>query len=244
MALQSTLEKDSQNSSMSVKGKLVSSQEVLEFRDAWWSADIKLIDVPASLLMEYGGGRIPLKSISGRLTQQLHIEGRPSERLQISGDLEFKQLQLDAPELFPTPLSVGDGKTSFAAEWTPQRVAFSQLNIRSGEASFSVQGEIRSNADDSHLHLQLSASPLPIAALRKFIPTQFIGSSQLESLLASIQEGELHLKKAGIDASLAQMRRWAETGIGEGIWFEAELRNLGMKLNRMELYRCAGFKAR
>ncbi len=231
VALQSTLEKDSQNSSMSVKGKLVSSQEVLEFRDAWWSADIKLVDVPASLLMEYGGGRIPLKSISGRLTEQLHIEGRPSERLQISGDVEFNQLQLDAPELFPTPLNAGDGKTTFAAEWTPQRVAFSQLNVRSGEASFSVQGEIRSNADDSHIRLQLAASPLPIAALRKFIPTQFIGSSQLESLLASIQEGELHFKKAGVNASVAQMRRWTETGVGEGIWFEAELRNLGIKLN-------------
>jgi uncharacterized protein YhdP len=27
------------------------------------------------------------------------------------------------------------------------------------------------------------------------------------------------------------MRRWSETGVGEGIWFEAELRNLGIKLN-------------
>jgi uncharacterized protein involved in outer membrane biogenesis len=231
VALQSTLEKDSQSSSISIQGKLVSSQELLEFRDAWWSADMKLVDIPASLLMEYGGGRMPLKSISGRLTEQLHIEGSPSERLQIRGDVEFKQLQLDAPELFPAPLSAGDGKASFAAEWTPQRVAFSQLNVHSGEASFSVQGEVRSNADDSHLRLQLTASPLPIDALRKFIPTKFIGSSQLESLLASIQEGELHFKKAGVHASLSQMRRWYDSGVGEGIWFEAELRNLGIKLN-------------
>jgi uncharacterized protein involved in outer membrane biogenesis len=231
VALQSTLEKDSQNSSITLKGKIVSSQEALEFHNAWWSADLKLVNMPASLLMEYAGGRIPLKSISGRLTEQLHIEGRASERLQLSGDVEFKQLQLDAPELLPAPLSAGDGKATFAAQWSPQRVTFSQLNVRCGEASFSIQGEVRTKADDAHFRLQLAASPLPIAALRKIIPAQVIGSSQVETLLASIQEGEVHFKKAGIDASLAQMRRWSETGVGEGIWFEAELRNLGIKLN-------------
>ena len=231
VTLKGTLEKDAQNSSVSLKGKLVSPQEAFEFRNAWWSADIKFNDLPANLLIEYGRGRIPLKSISGRLAQQLHIEGRPSERLQISGDLEFKQLVIDGPELFPTPLSAGDGKASFAVVWTPRQLAFSQLVIRSGDVSVSIKGEVRSSTDDSHFHLQLSASPLSIVALRKFIPLKLIASSQFESLLASITEGELNLKMARIDASLAEMRLWAETGIGEGIGFEAELRNLGMKLN-------------
>jgi uncharacterized protein involved in outer membrane biogenesis len=232
VALKGTLEKDSQNSSLSLQGKLVLPQDAFEFRNAWWSADIKSNDLPANVLIEYGRGRIPFKSMSGRLAQQLHVEGRPSERLQISGDVEFKQLGIDEPELFATPLNLGDGKVSFAAEWTPRRLAFSQLTIRSGDVSVSIKGEVRSTTDDSHLRLQLSASPLPITALRKFIPIKLIASSQLESLLASIQEGELNLKKAGIDSSLAQMRHWAETGVGKGIWFEAELRNLGMKLNR------------
>ena len=232
VTLKGTLEKDAQNSSVSLKGKLVSPQEAFEFGNAWWSADIKFNDLPANLLIEYGRGRIPLKSISGRLAQQLHIEGRPSERLQISGDLEFAQLGIDGPELFPTPLSAGDGKASFAVVWTPRRLAFSQLVIRSGDVSVAIKGEVRSTTDDSHFDLQLWSSPLPIAALRKFIPLKLIGSSELESLLASIQEGELNLKMARIDASLAEMRLWAETGIGEGIGFEAELRNLGMNLNR------------
>jgi uncharacterized protein involved in outer membrane biogenesis len=232
VSLKGTLEKDSQNSSVTIKGKLVSPQEAFEFRDTWWSADVKFNDLPANLLIEYGRGRIPFKSISGRLAQQLHIEGRPSERLHISGDLEFKQLGLDGPELFAAPLSAGDGSASFAVEWTPRRLAFSQLTIQSGDVSISIKGQVRSTTDDSHIQLQLTASPLPIAALRKFIPLKLIASSQTESLLASIQEGELNLKKAGIDASLAQMRHWAETGVGEGIWFEAELRNVGIKLNR------------
>jgi uncharacterized protein involved in outer membrane biogenesis len=231
VALKGTLEKDSQNSSLSLQGKLVLPQDAFEFRNAWWSADIKSDELPANLLIAYGRGRIPFDSVSGRLAQQLHVEGRPSERLQISGDVEFKQLRFDGPELFATPLNAGDGKVSFAAEWTPRRLAFSQLTIKSSDLSVSIQGEVQSTANDSHLRLQLSASPMPIAALRKFIPTKLM-PSEAESLLAKIQEGEVIIKKAGIDVTLAQMRRWAETGIGKDVWLAAEVRNLDLKLNR------------
>jgi uncharacterized protein YhdP len=231
VALKGTLEKDSQNSSLSVQGKLVLPQHAFEFRNAWWNADIKCNDLPANLLIDYGRGRIPFKSMSGRLAQQIHVEGRPSERLQITGDVEFKQLGLNESELFATPLSAGDGKVSFVAEWTPRRVAFSQLTIISSDVSLSIKGEVRSSDDDSHLHLQISASPMPTAVLRKFIPTKLM-PPQMETLLANIQEGEVIIKKAGLDASLGQIRRGAETGIVEGIGLEAELRNLGMKLNR------------
>jgi uncharacterized protein YhdP len=230
VALKATLEKDSQNSLLSLQGKLVLPQDTFEFRNAWWSADIKFNDLPANLLIEYGRERIPFKSMSGRLAQQLHVEGRPSKRLQISGELEFKQLGLDGPELFATPLSVGDGKVSFAAEWTSGRLAFSQLTIVSGDLRITINGEVRSTADDGHLDLQIAASPMPITALRKFIPTKLM-ASQVESLLATFHEGEVIIKKARVDASLAQMRGWAETGIGEGVWLAAELRNLGMKPN-------------
>jgi uncharacterized protein involved in outer membrane biogenesis len=231
IALKGTLERDSQNSSLSLKGKLVLPQDAFVFRNAWWSADIKVNDLPANLLVEYGRGRIPFTSISGRLAQQIHIEGRPSEKLQVSGDVEFKQLGLNGPELFAMPLNAGDGKLSFTAEWTPHRVAFSQLTILSSDVSVSITGEIRSTNADSHLQLQLSASAMPLGAVRNFIPPKLL-APQVESLLANIQGGEVIIKKAGIDASLAQMRHWAETGIGEGISFQAELRDLGLKLNR------------
>ncbi len=231
IALKGTLERDSQNSSLSLQGKLVLPQDAFEFRNAWWSADVEFNGLPANLLIEYALGRIPLQSMSGRLAQQVHVEGRPSERLQVSGDLAFKQLELNEPDLFAAPLTIGDAKVSFAAEWTPRRLAFSRLTILSSDVSVSITGEIRSTNADSHLQLQLSASAMPLAAVRNFIPTKLL-APQVESLLANIQEGEVIIKKAGIDASLAQMRQWAETGIGEGIWFQAELRNLGLKLNR------------
>ena len=231
VALKGTLEKDSQNSSLSLQGKLVLPHDAFEFRNAWWSADVEFNGLPANLLMEYGRGRIPLQSMSGRLAQQLHFEGRASDRLQVSGDLEFKQLGLNAPELFATPSNAVDGKVSFTAEWTPRRIAFSRLTILSSDVSVSITGEIRSINADSHLQLQLSASAMPLAAVRNLIQTKLL-APQVESLLANIQEGEVIIKKAGIDASLAQLRHWAETGIGEGISCQAELRNLGIKLNR------------
>ncbi|MEX0806233.1 MAG: AsmA-like C-terminal domain-containing protein, partial [Candidatus Binatia bacterium] len=57
---------------------------------------------------------------------------------------------------------------------------------------------------------------------------------RLENLVASVQEGELYLKKGGLNASLSEMRRWVETGVREHIWFEAELRNVGVRLDAKE----------
>jgi uncharacterized protein YhdP len=234
VALDGMLEKDSENSPLSLQGKLVLPHDTFELRNAWWSADLRFNDLPAKLLGEYGGGRVPLRPVSGRVAQQVHFEGRASERVQVSGDLEFKQLGLDAPELFAMPLNAGDGKASFAAEWTPRRLALSQLTIVANDVSVAIKGEIRSTSDDSRLALQLSASPMPIATVRRLLPTKLIASSEAESLIANIQEGEVHIKKAGIDASLAQIRRWIEFGIGGDIWLEAELRNVGIRLSNGE----------
>jgi uncharacterized protein involved in outer membrane biogenesis len=230
VALKGTLERDSQNSSLRLQGELVLPQDAFEFRNAWWSADVEFNGFPANMLIEYSRGRIPLQSMSGSLSQQLHFEGRPSDKLHVSGNLEFKQLGLNAPELFATPLNAGDGKVTFTAEWTPRRVAFSQLTMLASNVSVSITGEIRSTNADSHLQLQLSASAMPLAALPNFIPTKLM-TPQVESLLANIQQGEVIIKKADVDANLAQIRHWTETGL-QGISFQAELRNLAMKLNR------------
>ncbi|HEX6435793.1 MAG TPA: AsmA-like C-terminal domain-containing protein, partial [Candidatus Binatia bacterium] len=47
---------------------------------------------------------------------------------------------------------------------------------------------------------------------------------------ASVQDGEVRIVKAGVDASLAQIRRWIDSGMGDGIWLEAELRNVAIRL--------------
>lgn len=233
--LKGTLEKDAKQTRVSANGRLVSLEEVLKFRSSWWSADIELVDVPANLLLHYSGRRIPLESISGYFAQHVRVEGRPSESLHFTGDLEFRQLGIDAPELYAAPLTLGDGRASFAIDWSPQRIALSQLNFRSDEVKFSMQGEIRSlDRNDPHFQLNFSSLPMPITALQKLIPVKLVASSQLENLVASLQEGELYLKKAGLNASLSEMRRWVETGIKEHIWFEAELRNVGIRLDTKE----------
>ncbi|MEX0804756.1 MAG: AsmA family protein, partial [Candidatus Binatia bacterium] len=178
--LKGTLEKDAHQTHVSANGRLVSLEEVLKFRSSWWSADIELVDVPANLLLHYAGRRIPLKSISGYFAQRVRVEGRPSESLHFSGDLEFRQLGIDAPELYAAPLTLGEGRASFAVDWSPQRIAFSQLNFRSNEVKFSMQGEIRSlDRNDPHFQLNFSSLPMPITALRKLIPVKLVASSRL-----------------------------------------------------------------
>ncbi|MGH7783577.1 MAG: AsmA family protein, partial [Candidatus Binatia bacterium] len=174
-SLKSIVEKDGNRANLRGKGRLISLNDALDLRSAWWSVDVDLVDIPASLLRQYAARHVAVKSMTGHVAQQMHIEGRPSENLRVSGDIEFRQFGVDAPELFAAPLTVGDGRASFVAQWSPHRIALSQLNFRSNDIKFSVQGEIRSLAsNDPHFQLNLSSLPMPITVLRKLIPFKFI----------------------------------------------------------------------
>lgn len=229
-ALAGILETDHGKSNISAEGKLISLGAALEFHGAWWSADLRLVDLPADLVLEYAGRLIPFRSMSGQLVQRLRIVGRPLEQLRISGDLEFRKLGIVAPELFPAPLALGDGRATFAIDWSPQQITFSQVNFRSTEAEFSLQGEVRSlDGEDPRVQLSLAMPPLAISTFRKYIPAGFGASSALANLI--IQEGKLHLRRMALDATLSEIRGGSETGLLQKISLEAQVRDVIVKLD-------------
>ena len=223
----SIVEKDRVSANLRGKGRVLSYEGTFDPRNAWWILDLDLVEIPATLLSEYAARHIPVKSISGHLAQQLHIEGRASENFQLSGDVEFRQLGMDAPELFSRPLDMGDGRVSFVANWSPGRVLLSRLNFRSTDIKFSAQGEIRSlNSNDTHLQLNFSSLPMPMKALRRVIPFKLIASPELERFATNLEEGEWLVRRAGINATTSEMRNWRERGLGNRLWFDAEVRNV------------------
>ena len=230
-SLTSTVEKDRVRANLRGKGRVLSYDGIFDPRKAWWNVDLALVDIPATLLREYAARHIAIKSITGHVAQQLHIEGRASENLHVSGDVEFRQLGMDAPELFSAPVDVGDGRASFVANWNPTRVLLSQLNFRSTDIKFSAQGEIRLlNNNDTHLQLNFSSLPMPMKALRRLVPFKMIAWPELERLVTNLEDGEWHVRKAGITATVSEMRTWREKGPGNQLWFDVEVRNIAAKI--------------
>lgn len=225
--LKSVVEKDQDRMNLKARGRLVFPQETLEFHQARWNADIELVDFPATLVKEQVGARVPIKSITGHLAQRVHLEGNLEKQLQLKGDIEFKRLSMEAPELFLAPLTDANGRTSFELEWTPQRLQVRRADFRANDIKFSLQGEIGAlDSADPHLRLTLSALSTSLSALRRYMPLKLVESPQLAKTFNANLNGQLEMKQAGVDARLAELRRVLKSGIGKHLWFDAELRDV------------------
>ena len=224
--LKSALIKDGSKMNLNARGYLVFPRETFDLREARWNADLELVNFPATLVKDYVSARVPIQHMSGLLAQRLRVQGNPAEQLHVNGDVEFRQLAVDAPELFLAPLAGADGRVSFDADWSGRLLQIRHADFRAKDLKFSLQGEVGAlDSNDPRLRLNLRSLSAPVAALRKYLPIKIIESAPLEKALDSIQAGQLEVKKAGIDATFSQLRRLARTGLGQQVWFDAELRD-------------------
>jgi uncharacterized protein YhdP len=243
--LRSVVERNDAKMNLKAEGRMVLPNESFEFREARWIADLELVDFPAALVREYAGRRIPIKSMSGHLAQRMHLDGNPATQLRLKGDLEFRQLSIDAPELLLTPLANADGRTTFDVEWSRQRLQLSRADFRSNDMKFSLQGEVRSwDSPDPHFDLRLSALSAPLTAVRKYFPVKILESPRLEKELDGIQAGQLEIAKAGVSATLGELRRLERNGPGKQVWFDAELRDVMGKLGGEQTLPVRGVQGR
>jgi uncharacterized protein involved in outer membrane biogenesis len=223
------------NATMNLKsaGRLLFPKDVFELEGAHWIADIELVNFPATLVKEYVGARVPIRSMAGQLAQRVHVEGNPGRQLKVKGDLEFKQLALDAPEVFLAPLNRVDGRTSFEFDWDRQRLQIVRAEYRANDVRFSLQGEVSAlDRDDPHVRLNFSALSAPLTALRRYLPFKLIESPRLERVVNSIHAGQLEVTRAGVESSLSDLQRLTGSDGGRRFWVEADLRegagNLGI----------------
>lgn len=218
--------KDNSKMNLKTQGHLVFPRDTLALHEARWNADIELVDFPATLIKDFLGARAPIKAMTGHLAQRVHVDGNPAQQLRLKGDIEFKQLSVDAPKLFLVPLSGADGRASFELDWSRQRVQIRRADFRANDIKFSLLGEVEGlDGKDPRFHLNLSALSATVAALRSYLPLKIVESPQFEKTVNAIQAGQLEIKKAGVDATLAQLRGFAQGDIGKQIWLDAEMRD-------------------
>jgi hypothetical protein len=224
--LKTGISRDGQTSHARAEGTMVFPGDELEFDKAWWSAKTQITAMPVPMLQSLAGW--PTKSLSGSLDASMQVEGTPDERLHVQGQLAFKGLTLDAPEIFSTRLQPGETRMVIDINWQPQEWDFSRFELRSNEISFALRGAVRAIANHDHyLQLSLTAPTLPIASIKKYLPTKWLASPQLDSLTAALQGGELQSTKAGVSASVSELKRMITTGFDERVSFDAELHNIG-----------------
>jgi uncharacterized protein YhdP len=225
--LRSGVVKDGAKMNLKARGRLLFPKSTLALAEARWSAEVELVDFPAALVQERLGAAFPIKSMTGHLGQRVHVEGNWATALRLKGDIEFRQLSVEAPEVFLNPLSGADGRVSFAVDWSPTQMRIARADFRAGDIRFSLQGDIGAmDGKDPHFRLNLAGLSAPVSVLRKYLPLKLIHSPRLENAIRSMDAGQVEIKKAGVNASLERLRRLGQSEIGPQIWLDAEVRDL------------------
>lgn len=193
---------------LKAQGQLAFPQKIMALHEAHWDGDIELANVPASLITEHAGARLPVKSLDGYFAQRVHIQGSPASLLRAKGVFEFRQVAIDAPELLLAPLRGLDGRASFAVERTPKELQLSQAELRVKDIRLALQGSVAElDGNDPRVRLALTAAPAPANMLMQFLPLKLFGSPRLEQALDAIRSGQLEVKKLAVQGSLSQLRR-------------------------------------
>ena len=175
--LKSAVIKDGSKMNLNARGYLVFPRATFDLREARWNADLELVNFPATLVKDYVSARVPIKHMSGLLAQHLRVQGSPAEQLHINGDVEFRQLAVDAPELFLAPLAGADGRVSFDVDWSERLLQIRHADFRANDLKFSLQGNISAlDGNDPRLRLNLGLLSAPVAALRRYLPIKIVES--------------------------------------------------------------------
>ncbi len=213
------------------KGKILFPEAGLDLGQAWLEAETRMEGLPASLVREYFARLLPVRGVRGILAPTLRWQGSPAQRLRVQGQIDFKELEVDAPDIFAGPVSPGSGRLQLEMEWTPQEIRFPRLEIHSTEINLSAQGSMRSLGEkEPFLEVNLTTPFLPLVRVRKYVPLKVLHSPQWEVLVKGMNQGEVKLTKAGVGGPLSGIRRMFEPGFENTLWLDAEVKGMGGNL--------------
>jgi uncharacterized protein YhdP len=219
------VERDLQRINWRAQGKLVFPEKNLDLTQAWCDVETRISGTTGAVTHIYGKDLPALRSLDGVLDSRLKLQGKLQQQLLVKGVVDFERLSVDAPELFPNPVNAGNGRLQIDVQLQPDQWTVSRLDYRSEDLAFGVKGQARRVADsDAQLQLDITAKPVALAVLKKYFPARWLASSSIDAALSAFTEGELYIRKAGVNATTGEIRRMLNTGINERLWFDAEIR--------------------
>jgi hypothetical protein len=154
------------------------------------------------------------------------LEGNPKQRLQAKGQISFKQLAIDAPELFSAPLSPGDGRLDLDVSWQPQQWELSRVNLRSKDLQLALTGALRAaDSEAPQLQLIVTAPSLAVAAVKSICrPVDRRGACR--KLRGGPAVGNVKLNRAEITPVSDLRAQIAKGGFADAVSLDVEFRDI------------------
>ncbi len=227
--VKTTMRRGERRADLAVDGRSFFADDSLDLAGARVDAYLSSSASPAALVWDVAGRPLAERAPRGDLTYRLRWQGSFERGGRVSGEVHFKGIEADLPELLPKPADLGNGRLDVVAEWNPQTVRFERLELHSNRLEFSARGSVAAfRGDDPRFSLHVTTPFLPLTVVRDYLPTRLLQSPRLDFIAAGLERGEIRLASADIAATLSELRRLPQAGAGENaLAFTAEVRNAG-----------------
>ena len=230
-SLKTTIEKGASRAGLTSEGMILFPKGASQLRQLWLDARVEVTSLPVDLLRGYYGSFLPPGGVTGILNPSFHWQGKLAGRVRIEGEVNFRQLEVRAPDLFADVLAPGDGRLELKVELLPGEILFRRLDLRTNDISLSARGSVRSLAEkDPYLEIHLTTPFLSLLTLRNYVPRRVFDSQPWKYLARAVKQGEVRLTKAGVAGHLSEIRHLFKPGFEDRLWLYAEVRELGGNL--------------
>lgn len=229
--LRTALERDGKQVGLTSTGSMVLPRGEFDLRRVSVNAGAHVENLPASLFWDYYGSYIPVKGLNGLLTARVRWQGSLAERVRFQGGIDFKELQVHAPDFLVSDVAPGDGSLNLEVDWTPQEVRLPRFDWSSSDISLSVKGSARGPGEkDPYIEIHLTTPFFPAVALRKYMALKALQSPAWDTLMRSVNQGELKLTGVKFAGRLSEIQHMSEPGFEKRLSLDAEMRGLGGNL--------------
>jgi uncharacterized protein YhdP len=223
--LRTVVEREGKHAEVASQGRITFQGGRFQLRQARLDADFQAEKWPAGLLQEYYRDYLPWTAWSGILNAHFHLSGNVTESARLAGEVVFRDLKMELDQTLAGRVSPGNGRLEVAMDWQSQEVRLARLRLTSEEVSFTAKGRLSlQQENDPYLHLQLSTPFLPITMARGYLSRSLLQSSGWESLVRSVDQGEVRFASLELNARLSNLRDLSNSGAESPVTFTAQVR--------------------
>ena len=226
--LETIVRRGDRQADIAAKGRVHFPGDDFDVRKAQVDAYLTSAKSPAALLWEYAAFPSMDTAPKGNFAYRVHWQGAWERGVHVSCELLFKDFEADAPDLFPTPVALDDGRIDATVDWSAQELRVQHLELRSKPLSFTAGGSVTGwDGGDPSVAIRLSTPFLKVVDARRYIPTKVFQSPRFEDFASGLDRGEIKLNDAEISGRVSDLKRVSDSETQSPVFFDLEFRDVG-----------------
>jgi len=170
--------------------------------------EIELKEIDVFRFWPYLKNFIPPDKISGDLNLRLHYQGLLKGPFNISAKIKIKDLLLDYPKVFISPLKTNRLTVSFNLNYDSKNIHFPDITVELPEISIKAKGMIYSiGSNDMGIEAEARTNQFDLSEVKKFIPFKIITPKVSDALLKAEGRGPIQILSVKLSGKIPEIEQ-------------------------------------